>query len=279
MKLSVSLTTSLGKGKTIPDISGNNPQDIYTDLVKKTAATAKKLGLSHIELVSFPPFNANVLESAIDELKPILSGFELSFHLPAWEVNPAALNEGIRKAALQEQKAIIDFACKLKIKQFCMHPASFGAMRWAYGWFIEDIKKEAKKSFLDIQSYCDQKRVKLNVENLPLQSMYFTKPNHFKGYVGKKTGLVIDTAHAITVGINPTIFLKQYSSFVQEIHAVDGFSGKPDSHPPLGEGEIDFKEFFNQLKKMKFKGPVVIEMMSEADAQQSLEYLKKIEAI
>lgn len=279
MKLGLSVTVSLGKDKTLAGADKLSLEDLYLELVKKTVDMANQFSISHIELVSFPPFDALVLKKIIPELKAILEGFEVSYHLPAWEISSSALNEHLRQTIVQELKDVVDIAVDLGAKEFCMHPASFSAMRWSYGWFVEKCIEQSRKSINEINAYCIQKHTRLNIENIPLGSVYFTQPEHFKEFLNEKVGLVLDTAHAITVGVNPTQFIKAFPKNIKKVHVVDGISGKEDFHPPLGEGEIDYKEFFAELENIKFSGPVIIEMMTRTDVAKSIDYLKNLKLV
>jgi sugar phosphate isomerase/epimerase len=276
MKLGLSLTVALGKDKTLAGADKLSLEDLYLELAKKTIDMANKFSISHIELVSFPPFDAVVLKKIIPELKAVLDGFEVSYHLPAWEISSSALNEGVRQAIMKELKATIDIATELGVKEYCMHPASFSAMRWSYGWFVDKCVEQSRKSIYEINSYCQTKNAKLNIENIPLGAVYFTRPEHFKEFLNEDVGLVLDTAHAITVGVDPADFIRAFPEFIKKVHAVDGISGKEDFHPPMGEGEIDYKNFFNELQKISFAGPVIIEMMTEEDVKKSIEHLKTV---
>lgn len=279
MKLGLSLTVALGKEKTLIGADKLSLENLYLELAKKTIDMANKFSISHLELVSFPPFDAVVLKKIVPELKAMLDGFEVTYHLPAWEISSSILNEGLHQAVVKELKAIVDIAIELGVKEFCMHPASFSAMRWSYGWFVGKCVGQSRKTIHEINSYCQTKNTKLNIENIPLGSVYFTQPEHFKEFLNEDIGLVLDTAHAITVGVDPTDFIKAFPEFIKKVHAVDGISGKEDFHPALGEGEIDYKKFFTELQKAPFIGPVIIEMVTEEDVKKSMEHLKTIGVI
>jgi sugar phosphate isomerase/epimerase len=276
MNFGISLTVALGKEDVLPGADKKSGADLYCDLVVATVSTAKKLGIKTIELVSFPPFDAEVLRLNTQKIKDLLNDFEVLYHLPAWEISPVALNKSIRAAAIQEQKDLVDFAASIGAKQLCMHPASFGAMRWAYGWFLAEIKQNAHEAIRQISNHASEQDIPLNIENLPYKSKFFTQPEDFDGYLDDTVGLVLDTAHAFTAGSDPIQFLNRHKEYVKEVHVVDGFAHQDDTHPPLGEGDINFKEFFSELKKIEYNGPVIIEMMSEEDAIKSLAYLRDL---
>lgn len=278
VQFGISLTVALGKENRLPGPEREFAGDLYVDLVQKTIETARRLELSIIELVSFPPFDAEVLQPKSEELRNILKDFKVLYHLPAWEVNPIALNKEIREAAIREQQKLVHFAASINVKQLCMHPASFSAMAWVYKWFLKDIQRNAAEGISRVASRAQEYGIPLNIENLPYGSVFFTHPEDFTQYLNKNIGMVLDTAHAFTAGVDPVNFIQVYSDYIKEIHLVDGFNQHEDTHTPVGEGEIDFRNFFNALKKFNFSGPIILEMMSEEDAYKSIEYLRKIDA-
>ncbi len=228
-----------------------------------------------IELVSFPPFDAYVLEQITDEIKGKIKKFNASYHLPAWEINIGALNHSIREVSVDETKKLIDLSGNLGIKKVSMHPGSFASFPELYTLLNRQVNLIAQKSVFDIFEYCKNKNIDLTIENLPFGEPLFQKPEDFELFTKKGIGMLLDTAHAVTANVDPMEFIKKFGNRISEIHLVDGFKGQPDIHYALGTGDVNYVAVLDELQRIKYKGPIILEMKSENDVVASLNLLKK----
>lgn len=96
----------------------------------------------------------------------------------------------------------------------------------------------------------------------------------------------LDTANLIMYGFgNPVDAVYTLKNNIKSIHIKDG---TPPTSPnilgvetPVGEGFVDFKRFFEELKKIDFQGPIIIEREIEGekqltDLQNAIIYLNSI---
>lgn len=247
----------------------------YLNLLNYFTDFASKNNFKIIEIASFPPFDADVLYKIKDEIKKSTAGFEVIYHLPSWEINIGALNSAVRKTAVGETKKLVDLAKELGIKKVSMHPGCYTAMPDVYALLGPQVRAAAQNSVLDIFSYCKNKNLELCIENLPFDEPFFRKPEEFEIFMEKGIGLLVDTAHATTSEVNPVDFVRRFTSKISEVHLVDGFKGKKDTHYALGTGEVNCAEFLDELARIKYKGPVIFELKSEKDLADSIAFLKK----
>ncbi len=71
--------------------------------------------------------------------------------------------------------------------------------------------------------------------------------------------LCLDTGHAnIKSEMHISDWLRIYGEYLAYIHLHDN-NGKKDRHMSLGEGNMDFKPFFDVLREMKYSGRICIE--------------------
>lgn len=88
----------------------------------------------------------------------------------------------------------------------------------------------------------------------------------------------LDTANLIMYGLgNPVDAVYTLGTHIRSLHIKDGL---PPVNPkelgketPIGEGFVDFKRFFEELRRTEFAGPIIIER--EIEGQKQAEDLKK----
>lgn len=78
--------------------------------------------------------------------------------------------------------------------------------------------------------------------------------NSVKGLVA-----TLDVGHANTTNTKLSEFFKETREFIMDIHIHDNM-GNRDEHKCLGEGTINFKEFFSECKRAKYYGPFILEL-------------------
>lgn len=275
MALQYGISLSLCQNKIKEFLQEANLSQAYVNTLEYFVDFASANGFKLIELTSFPPLNANALNQIKTGIREKIKHFETICHLPSWENNICALNPDIRKVSIEETKKLIDIASDLGITKISMHPGFFTCMPEIYTLFEEQVKNIARKVIFDILKYCQNKNIQLCLENLPNPEPLFRKPEEFESFVEQGVGLLLDTAHAVTSGVDPIDFIKKFGNKIVEVHLVDGFKGKPDIHYPLGKGEVDYVAVLNQLQKIKSQAPVILELKSEKDTIESLKVLKK----
>ncbi len=273
MDYGISMSVCLAKAKELA--VGNDLNKTYLNFLDYFTAFASKNGFKTIEIASFPPFDADVLNQIKGEIKEKIKNFETIYHLPSWEINICALNPSVRKASVDETKKLIDLAKYLGIKKVSMHPGCYMAMSDLYVLLGQQVKYVAQKSILDIFEHCKNNGIELCLENLPGNEPFFQKPEEFETIIGKGVSMLVDTAHAVTSNIDPVDFVRKFCSKISEVHLVDGFRGQTDLHHALGTADVNYPAFLDELIKINYKGPIILELKSEKDVHDSLDILKK----
>ena len=81
----------------------------------------------------------------------------------------------------------------------------------------------------------------------------------------------MDVGHANNMKFNIGEML--HSPLIKHIHLSDN-DGSFDNHNSIGSGDIDFKSLFNELKKISYKGILVVEVKDPKSVIESLDYLE-----
>lgn len=252
-----------------------NLLEIYTGMLDFLTKVASENNLKIIEIASVPPFDSNFLGQIKDEIRKRLEKFETLYHLPSWEINICALNPEVRRVSVDETKKLIDLAKELGIKKVSMHPGCYAAMPDTYSMLGQQVRAVAEKTIPEIFGYCVKNDIELCIENLPVTEPFFQRPDEFEPFVEKGIGMLVDTAHAVTAGVDPIDFVRKFGKRISEVHLVDGFRGKQDIHYPIGTGEVNYRAFLDELKRIEYEGPVILELKSEKDVVDSIDVLRK----
>lgn len=248
---------------------------VYLNLVDTLSKFSVEHGFKFIEIDSFGPFNSEVLNIIKDDIKERLKDFdEIVFHLPSWEINISAYEKAVREKSIEETKKNIKIAKYIGAKKLVLHPGSFGSSPYFYALFPEVVRKICKDSVNELISFSKKLGLEVCLENLPFGAPFFRKPDEFDYFIKKGVFLTLDTAHAITAGINPVVFIDRFQKKIKHVHLVDGFKGREDYHYAIGSGELNYTRFLNKLIDIGYEEIIILELMTRDDVIKSMNLLK-----
>jgi sugar phosphate isomerase/epimerase len=229
---------------------------LYLKYVDAIVNFAKKNKFGIIELSGLFDNISEILPPLVDEIKKKIEPFEeLSFHLP------------VNFRPIEETKVSILAVKKLGGRIFVYHPYHR----------ISPFKteKDRNEHILELISFCKKQGLMLCLENLPLEVKEFHRPEEFDFYIKKGAYFTLDTGHSVICDIDPISFLERFGDKIKNIHLQSGFSGKPDKHYAIGNGDLDYIKFFKKLKEIEYDGLVTLELLSVKTALDSINQLKK----
>lgn len=146
---------------------------------------------------------------------------------------------------------------------------------------------QAKKSIDEILKYCQDKPIKLALEN--------QLPHILCGYSvdllklvweinSEKVGICLDTSHA-NLAENVYDVVKKFKDWLISLHVSDNF-GTSDEHNVPGIGNINWQVFIQTLKLVKYEGVFMLELLEQGkgwDVQkvlkEALESVKQIPGV
>ena len=94
----------------------------------------------------------------------------------------------------------------------------------------------------------------------------------FFSQLSSDLGLTLDVAHAHT-GHQALEFIEMFSDKIVHVHVSDN-EGKYDSHLGIGHGNIDWKAIADALKRIKYKGLIMLESIEHVG--ESLQTMRQI---
>lgn len=212
----------------------------------------------------------------------------------------------IREWGINEMKNIARAAKKLGVK---VVTGFMGSPIWKYWYSFPPTSQEmvdegfniVKELWTPIFDVFDENGIKFALEVHPTEIAfdYYSTEKLLKTFNNRETlGINFDPSHLIWQGVNPAIFLRDFSSKIYHVHMkdakvlLDGKSGILGSHiafgdqrrgwnfRSLGHGSVNFEEITRELNAMNYTGPLSVEwedngMDRDWGAKESLEFTRK----
>jgi sugar phosphate isomerase/epimerase len=226
-------------------------------------------------------FDASFYES-VAELQQEL-GFVCSAHLPFLWIEPASLNEAVRRASCESLRQAVELTRSVTIDTYVLHlwglataliTAQLGAGPEREA-IVSALAIQAERSLADLCDILPPRDI--CIENL--------EDSHFESTLAAgtryQTSLCFDVGHLAWHGDDPLAFLQEHSDRIREVHLHDAIRQPTGSghavrdHLALGDGQIDYGAIVDRLEEMRFAGAVFLEVNSEADLKASLRQLRQ----
>lgn len=173
-----------------------------------------------------------------------------TLHCPVMDTNITSPNPGIREESVRQFMQAIEMSHDLGAELMVIHPGH----RFTLNETLEDFWSLLLQSFERIVQHGQKYGVALAVENMDVQKEFEVVKRSediqrlTKYFEAEKLGVVLDTTHLSTV---PQII--EYINSVGAIahtHISDARvtdHGTVDTHLPLGEGALNFREVLDAL--------------------------------
>jgi len=235
----------------------------------------------------FPQCVVDELTSAQrDEAKAMVksSGIEIATHAPFNSLNIAALNPGVRRESVRQQKDAIDLCAELSGRAVIVHNGEYvisermrketpEAERIIWDYNVEALK--------DLAAHARERGVILCLENIGFELTHMDRTVddmlNIKWQVDEPAlGFCLDVGHA-RLNNELEAAIDKMGPHVAHIHFADNF-GKHDDHVVIGEGNFDYAphlEFFKSFPHI-ITLEVVKVATDPAPAVKSRENFRKI---
>ncbi len=176
----------------------------------------------------------------------------------------------IREVSIQRVYQSMDIAKRMGLRGVIFHTGLLAGFRVSY--YLEHWKKENIRFFTELANkYPDQE--------IFMENMFDEVPGELAelGEAMEKVsnfGICMDYAHAAVTDCSKERWVKELAPYIRHMHINDNDLQK-DLHQPVGEGQIDWREYEKLMQKYQIDATVLVEVKGYEAQKKSLEYLKK----
>lgn len=222
---------------------------------EKEFKIASKKNIRNIEFIIdsyFPEINPLINEEGVKKIKFLEKKYNVKVYSICADYfmdNPIHLKSYSNNYSLNFLRILIKSANKLKITNIILpcvdHSSVFKKKKY---------KKNLINNILSLKKVFEKKKVNLLLEtDLP--------PKEIKAICKKINskffGINYDTGNSASLNYNITEEFKNYGNSIKEIHIKDRLlNGKSVR---LGKGNTDFKQLFQEVKKIRYKGKFIFQ--------------------
>jgi sugar phosphate isomerase/epimerase len=196
-------------------------------------------------------FPCHLLDTLIpEELSALASaisaaGLATTIHAPFMDLSPGAFDPLFRAATLQRLEQVVAAAALLRPKVIVCHP---GYDRWRYGEQQQTWLGYAMESFSRVLKSSEEIGCIIAVENI-FEEEPSTLRALLEGVNHPRLRHCFDVGHwNLFHRVSLADWFEELGSFIAEVHIHDNH-GLRDDHAPIGDGNIDFAQYFTLMAR------------------------------
>jgi sugar phosphate isomerase/epimerase len=271
-------------------VNPTRPEEARSRRLASIRQLVEGYGLSAVELgldmaIVYPRIFDAGFYVAVADLQQEL-GFTCTVHLPFLWLDASSLNEPVRQASVDCFRRAVELTRPVEVTTYVLH--LWGSATIEIATVLANSSRreavfvglmvQAGRSLAEMCELLDPRD--LCVENLEAPSFDIALPLVKRHGVG----ICLDVGHLAygygCGGGDAFDFLARHGDLIREVHLHDfvnesaGRHTHTRDHLPLGRGQMDTIAFLRKLDEMGFDGPVILEVNSKPDLEESLEQVK-----
>lgn len=232
-------------------------------------------GFRQIEVCSFPAHLDYHDIAAVKRAGQRLHDLQIdpvSFHAPfADRIDITSLDPAIRETAVAELLRACESAALLGCTHVVLHPGPEREGRPPEAEFLQHMH-HAADSLNRVAARCCQLGIHLLLENM-LAHLLFGHVSDMMYLLGEiktcEVGTCLDTGHA-HLARELDMAIQKLSGHLKMVHVNDN-NGHRDDHLPPGDGSIDWPRVISELRRIAFRGSLVLELSgSEEESVETI---------
>jgi sugar phosphate isomerase/epimerase len=190
------------------------------------------------------------------------SGIRCGLHSASF-VNTAEIMPTVRKAAEAHLREYVDLTASLGCEYLVVHCG------FHFSVYLDTVRAALYETMARSVEYGERRRVPLVIENmnrLPGDSEFqylgvTVEEFHrlFDRIRSPYLGLALDVAHCELLPGGTVPFVRAFPERIHSAQLSDN-RGRVDEHLTIGEGTIDFRRVLSALRRIRFAGPLIIEL-------------------
>jgi len=267
----------------VPDFTRLDVADVVRDAISENYSVIElTMDVKHIVPGSLTPESISRLVDLKEEL-----GHSYTAHLPFWSIELATFNENVRMGSVDSIIEAIELAKPLEPEAYVLHASgdlAAGFSRMKYNPRIVHLVNTFLAGFAAASIEDIISRTEINPRELAIENVDFTYTVLREVVDDLDTSICFDTAHLLAEMSGKESVMEFYETHkdrITEIHLQD--AAKDDDEPiedhvALGRGKMGdsvLREFFLELVKDKFGGPIIFELTMD-EARESLAHIKQV---
>lgn len=254
-------------------ISCSIRHDKFFDNVDQIAEKGYGLELIGIAVGSYQKLS-DWQNKNIDKINKTINKYNvpLNYHGYFYDVDIGLSDQYMREYSLNSLLHELDFCSNVGAGECIIHNAyKPGIVDAYYDFWMANFKKS-----LDILiNKAEKLKIKICMENFWDKDIEWSK-GVLSEFDSKYFGLCVDIGHINVFGNKDfKVWLEELKNRIIVFHLTDN-SGSADEHLALGEGNIDYIEFFELYKKNQLESRINIETYNEViPFDKSISWIKK----
>ncbi len=239
-------------------------------------ATRLKVGLVEIKMDEPHLLYALSKTKHKKAIRDIVKSFDFKYfvHAPYIDVDLASMNSVLRKASEKIILKSIAFAADIDAKLVVSH----------VGRLSKDYPKEMITQSLENAIHCLRNLTNASKNHgiiFTIENDHRSNDQILAGYPEQLMFLIEKVGCKITLDIGHANTLTKIETFIDtlaehtvNVHLHDN-DGEQDAHLSLGKGNINFSAVLANLRKVEYKGPLIVEVHSSLGLKESMTLLRK----
>jgi sugar phosphate isomerase/epimerase len=234
--------------------------------VERYFPLARRQGVSWLEFSCQNPVNfpQTFDRARVRRVRALVerSGVRCGLHSASF-VNTAEIMPTVRKAAAAHLREYVDLTAALGCEYLVVHCG------FHFSVYLDTVRKALYETMARSVEYGEKRRIPLVIENmnqLPGDSEFQylgVRIDEFQRLFDRirspYLGLALDVAHCELLPGGTPPFVRAFPDRIHSAQLSDN-RGRVDEHMTIGEGTIDFRRVLGALRRIKFTGPLIIEL-------------------
>jgi len=197
-------------------------------------------------------------------------------HGPFIDVNLCSHNDLISKASTEAYIETAKLCREFNVDLMTVHPG-------LANFLLESIRDynriQLARAINVLLDFTNNLNLTICLENMPKNTHIMLDQDNIEEILTSiaRTDLFLtyDTSHFYTNDGDVNLLWERYHKIIRNVHLVENFTTESDTHPPLGSGKVNFKEILNVISSYDYKGALVIELSSNRNLQDSIDYINR----
>ncbi len=239
--------------------------DVYDEL---PLAEALERLAAHTTLAEIYSGDRHDLLVAGNRRAAVASGMRFTVHGPFEDLVPGSLHERERRHAVDVHRRHVEAAAEIGARCYAVHPD----VRERVGSRDPRVIAALGRTIEDLAALQQEYGVRIVLENMPgAGHSHFVAPGDLD--LGE-LGFLLDAGHAAISGVlHDFLFAADLDLAHVHLHDNRGPADAHDPHLPIGRGVVAVSDVLDVARVRH--ATVILELLSEADVQESLDYLRR----